>query len=234
MRLIFIRHGEPNYTDDTLTEKGWREAAHLANRFETWQVTDIFCSPLGRAKDTASLSLNLTGRTAKTLDWLREVPARVPDIVTGEDRILWDMLPQYWTNQPLLYDKDKWLTLPLMDNDSVKKSVSDVYNGIDELLEQYGYRRKDNYYIAERSNKDTLVFFCHFGVSMLILSHLLGISPIVLWQGAFVAPTGITVCATEERADRTAYFRCQVIGDTTHLHDGNEPVSASGLFKEAF
>ena len=26
MKIIFIRHGEPNYEIDSLTEKGWREA----------------------------------------------------------------------------------------------------------------------------------------------------------------------------------------------------------------
>ena len=29
MKIIFIRHGEPNYEIDSLTEKGWREAELL-------------------------------------------------------------------------------------------------------------------------------------------------------------------------------------------------------------
>lgn len=32
MRLIFIRHAEPDYSIDSLTEKGWREAKLLAER----------------------------------------------------------------------------------------------------------------------------------------------------------------------------------------------------------
>ena len=31
MRLLFIRHGDPDYEHDTLTEKGRREAALLAS-----------------------------------------------------------------------------------------------------------------------------------------------------------------------------------------------------------
>ena len=54
MKLIFIRHGEPNYEIDSLTEKGWREAELLSKRTVKWNVTDFYCSPLGRAKDTAS------------------------------------------------------------------------------------------------------------------------------------------------------------------------------------
>ena len=30
MRIVFIRHGDPDYTTDTLTEKGKKEAALLA------------------------------------------------------------------------------------------------------------------------------------------------------------------------------------------------------------
>lgn len=57
MRIIFVRHAEPDYANDTLTEKGWREAALLAERVSGWDVMDFYVSPLGRARDTASLSL---------------------------------------------------------------------------------------------------------------------------------------------------------------------------------
>ena len=35
MRILMIRHGDPDYVNDTLTEKGWREAALLADRQKT-------------------------------------------------------------------------------------------------------------------------------------------------------------------------------------------------------
>lgn len=57
MRLIFIRHAEPDYSIDSLTEKGWREAKLLAERTKRWKVDEFYCSPLGRAKDTASSTL---------------------------------------------------------------------------------------------------------------------------------------------------------------------------------
>lgn len=31
MRLVIIRHGDPDYTIDSLTEKGWREAEYLSD-----------------------------------------------------------------------------------------------------------------------------------------------------------------------------------------------------------
>ena len=38
MRLLFIRHAEPDYSTDTLTEKGRREAALLAKAAPSMQL----------------------------------------------------------------------------------------------------------------------------------------------------------------------------------------------------
>ena len=37
MKIIFIRHGDPDYVNDTLTEKGMREAKLLAKRVADWK-----------------------------------------------------------------------------------------------------------------------------------------------------------------------------------------------------
>ena len=77
MRMLFIRHGDPDYVHDTLTEKGHREAALLAEYAPKLNVGECYVSPLGRAQDTASYSLKKLGKTARTLGWLREFPAMV-------------------------------------------------------------------------------------------------------------------------------------------------------------
>ena len=72
MRLLIIRHGDPDYSIDSLTEKGWREAELLADRISKLDVKAFYCSPLGRAKDTARPTLERMGREAEILEWLRE------------------------------------------------------------------------------------------------------------------------------------------------------------------
>lgn len=69
MRLILIRHGDPDYERDSLTEKGWTEAALLAKRTKNWNVDDAFVSPLGRARDTARACLKQWRKEEKILDW---------------------------------------------------------------------------------------------------------------------------------------------------------------------
>lgn len=38
MKLIIIRHGDPDYSIDSLTEKGWREAELLSERISRLDV----------------------------------------------------------------------------------------------------------------------------------------------------------------------------------------------------
>lgn len=66
MRLIFIRHGEPDYEHDSLTEKGWREAKLLAARTKDWHVDDFYVSPLGRARILRPLRSKRTERRQRS------------------------------------------------------------------------------------------------------------------------------------------------------------------------
>lgn len=237
MRIIFIRHGDPDYKNDTLTEKGWREAALLSERVSRWAVTDFYCSPLGRAKDTASCSLKKMGREATVHEWLQEFRYPVTDPTTGRFGVPWDFMPSYWTKEPLFYDKDHWHQAAVFqENPNIKPKYDEVCRGLDDMLQTYGYARENSLYrtSSSRSGSDTIVIFCHLGVTCVMLSHLLGIAPTLLWQNFFLAPTSVTVLASEERVPGTAYFRIQVMGDTMHLYQGNEPVSQAGYFTEPF
>jgi probable phosphoglycerate mutase len=108
MKILFIRHGEPDYARDSLTPKGWKEADLLADRITKLDIRDFYCSPLGRAKDTARATLQRMEREAVIMDWLQEIPVRVIDPETGKRRVPWDFLPSYWTQHPALYNKDEW------------------------------------------------------------------------------------------------------------------------------
>ena len=52
MKLLIIRHGDPDYEHDSVTEKGKREVELLGQRLAKENITKIYCSPLGRARAT--------------------------------------------------------------------------------------------------------------------------------------------------------------------------------------
>ena len=234
MKILFIRHGDPDYEHDTLTPKGWKEAKLLSDRLVKLDVHAFYCSPLGRAKDTAGVTLSRLHRHAEILDWLQEFPAEVTDPDDSDKKVAWNFMPSYWTKRTDLYDKDKWFIDPVMQTGNTMEIYKHVVCGIDGLLEEYGYKRSGMIYRTMGGNKYMIVMFCHFGVELVILSHLLGISAPALWQGFFAAPTSVTSVVTEERKKGEVCFRCSALGDTSHLYVGGEPVSDSGLFQEIY
>lgn len=241
MRILLIRHGDPIYKNDTLTEKGWREAELLGQRAARFKdITDIYCSPLKRAQDTASCTLKLLKREAVVLPWLREFDYRIEDPTTGRHGVPWDFMPEYWTEIDAMYDRKNWKSTGIYrSNPELVPAYDQVCTSLDDLLAGYGYRRYHNYYVTDHKETPerqdaTIVCFCHLGITLVILSHLLNISPAVLLHSFYLAPTSVTVLATEERMPGKASFRAQVVGDTSHLRDGGEPVSSAGYFTDTF
>ena len=233
MKIIFIRHGEPDYSIDSLTEKGWREAYALAERIEKWDVKDFYVSPLGRAQDTAKAGMSKIDREVTTLDWLEEFRAKVEEPISGRKKVPWDFFPEHWTKDDRYYERDHWMEGDIM-NEDVGKIYKETCDGLDKLLTSYGYVRDGRCYKVEKHTDDTIVLFCHMGIIGAMMCHLTGIPMPLLMHGFFLAPTSVSVVQTEERRGDTAYFRCQVFGDTTHLHDVGEPISSSGYYAEAF
>ena len=94
--------------------------------------------------------------------------------------------------------------------------------------------REGHYYRVEKPNEDTLVFFCHFGLECVLLAHLIGASPMVLWHGFCAAPSSVTTVNTEERREGIASFRISAFGDISHLYVHEEPPAFAARFCEMY
>lgn len=235
MKLMIIRHGDPDYEIDSLTEKGWREAKVLSERLKDMDFADIYVSPLGRAKDTASLTLKKLGRTATECDWLEEFPPKIhrPDCAE-KMHIAWDWLPQDWTADERFFSYEHWGENEIMAEGHVREAYDRVTDSLDALLAAHGYVRDGHLYRAENPNMDTLALFCHFGVECVMLSHMLNVSPMVLWHGTCALPTSVTTLITEERRPGIAYFRMTGFADLSHLYAAGMEPSFAARFRECY
>ncbi len=236
MRILIIRHGDPDYVNDTLTEKGRREAALLARRLQTEKIDGFYSSPLGRAKDTCLYAARAQGREGEVIvqPWLQEFnhPLTLP---SGRARnIPWDMLPTEWTDREEMYDYKAWHTQDCYRQANMQLAYDSVANGLDELIQSYGYTREGNIYRTEKGNTKTIALFCHFGLEMVLLSHLCNISPIPLWHHFTALTSSVTTLYTEERREGIVTFRCAGFGDVGHLYAGGETPSFSARFCEIF
>lgn len=238
MKLIFIRHGDPDYEKDSLTECGIKEAKLLSRRLKDMKIDYCYESPLGRAQLTAKLGLEGSGITPVTCDWLKEFTVRIdrPDCAAEGRKswVCWDWIPKDWLTRPELFGVDTWYKDSIMDGGKVGEYYNEVCDSFDRLLAEHGYVRDGLWYRAEKPNNDTLVFFCHFGVTCVLLSHLMNCSPMILWQGISTAPTSLTTVISEERREGTAIFRASSIGDVTHLYMAGEQPSFSARFCECY
>ena len=170
MRILIVRHGDPDYEKDSLTPKGFREAELLAERLCKLDVKAFYCSPLGRAQDTARPTLQRLGRSAETLDWLQEFRGQVRRGLKVEG--CWDRLPSYWCKEDNYYSADAWLNTRLMQSKNVEKEYRYVCRHLDTLLARHGYRHNGRVFDVVDGNHDTIVLFCHFGVEAVLLSQI--------------------------------------------------------------
>ena len=327
MRLLFIRHGDPDYVNDSLTKKGRREAECLAELAPALDLGEVYASPMGRAQETASFSLRKTGKTAVTVPWLMEFLTgldlnRHPELrrAYGADtpkmagrrnpswmadremqaspgqkaepagqeglfwkdprdsaawealnrglqdptsrysytqllhpeylesylpdadgrypeyasRIIWDILPSYAAEHPELFDPEDWKRSDIASAGHVEEFSEYVFAGFDGMLKEHGYVRDGLYYRVTGANEGTVTCFCQLGLTCLLVSHLMNISPFTAMQAFAFAPTSVTEFVTEERQKGLAQFRALRLGDISPLTMGKEKPSFSARFCETY
>lgn len=233
MNIYIIRHAEPDYDHDSLTEKGWREAELLSRRLRSIQNAFYYTSPLGRAQATASLTLQAVGAQAEICPWLREfdVGYQTPEAFHPKGHG-WDFPPRTWTRDPLYYDPDRWMQAPAYKDSGVDAVYRNVITNFDALLASHGYERGDHIYHAVRPNTENILIFCHFGVECVLLSRLFDCSPVILWHHTVALPSSVTLLTTEEREKGAAIFRMSRFGDLSHLDAAGEAPSFFARFCE--
>ena len=232
MRILLIRHGEPDYVTDTLTAQGRAEAELLSRRLDAYHIRDFYVSPLGRARETAGYTLRRQHREAETLPWLAEFRGHYPDPASGRSRIPWDLPPRVWAARPELFDPEAWADSSVYAGGNVREIWEETKSGVSELLGRYGFTREGNVWRCDRNTRETLCLFCHFGISVAVLACLFGVSPVPLWHHALSLPSSLTEVVTEERVPGEASFRLLRFGDITHLEAAGLRRSTAGLFPE--
>ncbi|MBR6724106.1 MAG: histidine phosphatase family protein [Erysipelotrichaceae bacterium] len=235
MKIVFIRHGDPNYELDALTEKGILEAKALIPRIEKMNADYYYVSPLGRARQTAQIAMERIDKEAEVKDWLKEFPAVVEHICEpNPGPQCWDWMPSDWAKEPSFYDIDRFYDHPVMKKGHVKEIYEDVLNHFDALLRKHGYAKNGKTFDVLKANHDTLCFFCHFGIECVLLSYLINVSPMILWHGFVASTSSVTIVNTEERQKGIASFRISHFGDTSHLDASGLEPSFSARFCECY
>ena len=240
MRILIIRHGDPDYAHDSLTERGFREAELLGERLEKEKLTAVYCSPLGRARATAAPTCRRIGREPVILDWLKEFPA--PPVVTpGQSHPVaaWNCEPSYWSAYPEHFDREKWRDSPVFRDTGIGAIYDGICRQFDALIAEHGFVRDGmRYHIRPgyEDSRDTIALFCHLGLGGSLLSHITGVPLPQWWHTVFLPTSSVTTVFMEKHLpeEPVAIGRVIGVGDVSHLYGGGTEVSSSGLHNSIF
>ena len=87
MLLYIVRHGDPVYSTDSLTERGKLQAEAVGKRIFDSKINKIYSSPMGRARMTAEPAARLLGLDINIEDWAYEIgDERLTYFPDGEKR----------------------------------------------------------------------------------------------------------------------------------------------------
>lgn len=238
MKLLFVRHGDPDYEKDSLTPEGFLEADALKDYLLSSypEIDAFYCSILGRAKRTLKPTLDAFHKEATYYEWLREFlpPKAIDEPGVPMKYCSWDLLPTTLNKYPDLFDAHKWMETPIYKGSGAYEEYQRVSKEFDHLLVQYGYVRNGAIYDVKDGNHKTLLFCCHLGIMTALLSHLMNLSPVIAWEYMVPLPSSLTVLVSEERREGEAFFRMNQFGSLTHLTLKKREPSFSARFCECF
>ena len=174
MRIILVRHGDPNYEKDCLTELGHKQAAVAAQRLMKEGIDEVYCSPLGRARQTAAYFSDLSGLPVQILDFIQEIRF-------GREDAIYDNRWNPWLGVQALVREGKdlqtaaWREYPVFKDNLATVDADKIGEETDKWLAGLGYVREGLYYRCEGKNTEprTIAIFCHGGASAAFLARVL-------------------------------------------------------------
>ena len=217
MRIIFVRHGEPDYAHDCLTPTGRRQAAAAAQRLAGEGISVIYASPNGRASETASHTAALLGLPVMILDYMHEISWGGPDIpCEGHPWTLGDRLIE----ENFDFCADDWREHPYFKGNVATEYCRHIEARFDALLADHGYRHDGRRFLCAGGRDETIALFSHGGSGACALAHLLSLPfPYV----ASVMPydfTSIIIVELPVAEGEYVRPRLELFNDCAHIHVG--------------
>lgn len=217
MRIIFVRHGHPDYRKDCLTELGHKQAAAAAKRLKDEGIEKIYSSSCGRAAETAEYTAKELSVDVELCDWAREIRWGSKD----ETPIIKDGHP--WRTVEYMADKG----MNLLDTDWMNKEpfclnkvipyVQAVAEDTDAWLRTLGYEREGKLYRVGEDTDKTIAMFSHGGSSSAMLSHIFNLPfPFVC---SAISPdfTAITVVSLSNEKGMLVAPKFEIMNDARHI-----------------
>ena len=217
MRLIFIRHGHPDYKNDCLTELGHKHAEAMVKRLSDEKIDRIYSSSCGRAAETAQHLADSKGIKVELCDFMREVkwgPVNSEELPHNGQP--WHIIDDMIANGQSVLNED-WEKSEYFCNNTFLSYVHCSINGFDNLLETLGYKREGHYYRVIKNNPETVVMVSHGGSSSAVISHIFNLPLPFIYATLRTLYTGITVINFDGEESSLITPRFGLTNDYRHI-----------------
>ena len=220
MLLYIVRHGDPIYETDSLTERGKLQAEAVGKRMFDAKIDKIFSSPYGRAKETADPACRLLGLEKQIEEWTHEIEdERLTPFPDGKMKSITLVQNTYYLengNIDLPYERSFECTG--INQSNMKDAVKYIEENGKIFLEKLGYKEENGIYRILRPNEEKVALFCHAAFSRAWLSVLLHIPLHIMWSSFQYTHTGVTVVEFQNNENGITAPRCLCYSDVSHLY----------------
>lgn len=218
MRIIFVRHGHPDYARDCLTALGQLHAGAVAGRLKDEPVRRIFSSTCGRALETAAPLAEMKGLPVERCDFMREIRWGLRDGKPYADEASPWTISGCMTQAGESLLEPGWAASERFCRNIVTDHVQRVGDAFDEWMAQLGYVREGLYYRAASGTEQTVAVFSHGGSSAAMLSRLFNLPFPFVCQAMGPDYTGVTIVQLPQGEGVLAAPRFEVLNDARHIH----------------
>lgn len=220
MLLYIVRHGDPDYVTDSLTERGKLQAEAVGKRIAASGISQIYSSPMGRARQTAEPACRLLGLPCQIEPWAHEVEDdRLSCEPYGKPTSVSLIQNTYFLeNGGIDLPYDRAYEAVSFRSSGMKEATAYIQRGGRDFLERLGYREENGVYRILRENEDKVALFCHSVMARAWLSTLLHIPIHLMWSGFHYTHTGVTVVEFRNRPNGITAPTCLCYNDMSHLY----------------
>jgi len=220
MLLYIVRHGDPNYKLDCLTERGKLQAEAVGKRIAASGINRIFSSPMGRARETAAPACRLLGLEPIIEEWTHEIlTERLTPFPDGKPKSVTLVQNTYYReNGNIDLDYAHSFECQGFNQSNMKSAVEFIEKNGKDFLERLGYKEENGIYRILRPNEEKVALFCHAAFSRAWLSVLLHIPVHMMWSSFSYTHTGVTVIEFKNNANGVTAPKCLCFSDMSHLY----------------
>ncbi len=238
MLLYYVRHGDPIYNPDSLTELGHSQADALAKRLSILGFDKIYASSSNRARQTAEPTCKALGMEAEVLDWCNEGYAWRDLTVTSEKGNKCWAFQDHKTSLFLAGPEikalgNRWYDHSFFEGTAFKSGFERIMDETDKFMESLGFihDREHNVYTVASPQYERVALFAHQGFGLAFLSALCDIPYPDFCTRFDLGHTGVTVIRIAGKEGAQCIPKILQLSNDSHLYKEGVSTKYQNLYE---